>query len=112
MKLGISYNLFDGEELLKDSIISVRDTVDYISIVYQTESNFGNPCSEALVPLITQLKKEGLVDEVYKYKPRISEGGHYNEITKRNIGLYLSEGAQCTHHMAIDSDEFLSRFPI
>ena len=29
-----------------------------------------------------------------------------NEITKRNIGLFLSEGAGCTHHMAMDSDEF------
>ena len=41
MKVGISYNLFDGEELLEASIKSVRDNVDYISIVYQTESNFG-----------------------------------------------------------------------
>jgi len=106
MKLGISYNLFDGEELLKDSIKSIRDNVDHISIVYQTESNFGNPCSEELVPLINDLKSTGLVDEIYKYKPRVNKGGHYNEITKRNIGLYLSEGAKCTHHMAMDSDEF------
>ena len=34
MKLGVSYNLFDGEELLESSIKSIRDNVDYVSVVY------------------------------------------------------------------------------
>jgi len=106
MKIGISYNLFDGEELLEDSIRSIRPHVDYISVVYQETSNFGNPCSEELVPLLTRLKNEGSVDELYRYKPHPLKGGHHNEITKRNIGLFLSEGQKCTHHMAMDSDEF------
>jgi hypothetical protein len=108
MKLGVSYNIFDGEELLKNSIKSVRNNVDYISVVYQTVSNFGNPCSSDLVPLLERLKSEGLIDELFEYTPKINKGGHYNEITKRNLGLYLSEGAGCTHHMAMDSDEFYS----
>ena len=106
MKIGISYNLFDGEELLEDSIRSIRPHVDYISVVYQETSNFGNPCSEELVPLLTRLKNEGSVDELYRYKPHPLKGGHHNEITKRNIGLFLSEGQKFTHHMAMDSDEF------
>lgn len=106
MKLGIAYNVWDGEELLESSIKSVRDNVDYISVVYQTESNFGNPCSEELVSILEDLKDNGLIDELFHYKPKTNKGGHYNEITKRNIGLYLSEGAGCTHHMAMDSDEF------
>ena len=106
MKLGVSYNLFDGEELLESSIKSIRNNVDYISVVYQTISNFGNPCSEELVSLLEELKSEGLIDELFEYKPKTNKGGHYNEITKRNLGLYLSEGAGCTHHMAMDSDEF------
>jgi hypothetical protein len=106
MKVGISYNLFDGEELLEASIKSVRDNVDYISIVYQTESNFGNPCSPDLIPLLEELKNKKLIDELYRYKPKTNQRGHYNEITKRNIGLSLSQGRGCTHHMAIDSDEF------
>ena len=40
MKIGVSYNLFDGEELLESSIKSIRKNVDYISVVYQTISNF------------------------------------------------------------------------
>lgn len=106
MKIGVSYNLFDGEELLESSIKSIRNNVDYISVVYQTTSNFGNPCDEGLVPLLEELKLKGLVDELFEYRPRVNKGGHFNEITKRNIGLYLSQGVDCTHHMAMDSDEF------
>jgi hypothetical protein len=105
-KYGVSYNVFDGEELLESSIKSIRDNVDFVSVVYQTVSNFGNPCSEELVPLLEKLKSEGLIDELFEYNPKINKGGHYNEIRKRNIGLILSEGASCTHHMAMDSDEF------
>jgi len=106
MRLGISYNLFDGEELLEGSIKQIRQQVDYISVVYQTTSNFGNPCNSNLVPLLTRLKSEGLVDELFEYLPKINKGGHYNEIQKRNIGLSLSQGAGCTHHMSMDSDEY------
>jgi hypothetical protein len=106
MKLGVSYNVFDGEELLESSIKSIRSEVDYISVVYQTVSNFGNQCSEELVSLLDKLVDEGLVDEIFKYKPNIKWGGHRNEITKRNIGLSLSKGNGCTHHMSMDSDEF------
>ena len=106
MKIGVSYNLFDGEELLEGSIKSIRDEVDYISVVYQTESNFGNPCDEGLVPLLEKLERDGLVDELFEYRPKTNKGGHYNEITKRNIGVSLSLGTNCTHHMSMDSDEY------
>jgi len=106
MKLGVSYNLFDGEELLEGSIKQIRNEVDYISVVYQTTSNFGNPCNIELVDLLNRLKSEGLIDELFEYKPKVNKGGHFNEITKRNIGLSLSQGAGCTHHMSMDSDEY------
>jgi len=106
MKIGVSYNLFDGEELLESSIKSIRNNVDYISVVYQTVSNFGNECNEGLVPLLEELKSKGLIDELFEYRPKVNKGGHYNEIKKRNLGLYISEGVDCTHHMAMDSDEF------
>ena len=106
MKLGVSYNLFDGEELLEGSIKQIRNHVDYISVVYQTVSNFGNPCNEELVPLLNKLKSEGLIDELFHYKPSANGGGHRNEITKRNVGLSLSVGEKCTHHMSMDADEY------
>ena len=106
MKLGISYNVFDGEELLEKSILCIRDQVDFISVVYQEKSNFGNQCDPNLLPLLTSLKEKGLVDELFEYKPKINQGGHFNESMKRNIGLFLSEGAKCTHHMSMDTDEY------
>lgn len=106
MKLGVSYNLFDGEELLEGSIKQIRNQVDYISVVYQTVSNFGNPCDSGLVPLLERLKSEGLVDELFEFSPKVNKGGHSNETQKRNIGLALSQGAGCTHHMSMDSDEY------
>ena len=49
MKLGVSYNLFDGEELLEGSIKQIRSEVDYISVVYQEVSNFGESCDKNLL---------------------------------------------------------------
>jgi len=106
MKLGVSYNIFDGEELLKGSIKQIRDKVDYISVVYQTISNFGNPCSPGLELMLKNLKSIGLVDELFLYMPNLNGGGHFNEIRKRNIGLQLSKKNNCTHHMSMDSDEY------
>jgi hypothetical protein len=98
--------LFDGEELLEGSIKQIRNQVDYISVVYQTVSNFGNPCDSGLVPLLERLKSEGLIDELFEFSPKVNKGGHSNETQKRNIGLALSQGAGCTHHMSMDSDEY------
>ena len=105
MKLGVSYNLFDGEELLESSIKQIRNLVDYVSVVYQTKSNYGNPCSSELISLLQQLKLDGLINELVEYVPVINQGPHFNEVEKRNLGLLLSKKFGCTHHMSMDSDE-------
>jgi hypothetical protein len=105
MKLGVSYNVFDGEELLEGSIKQIRSEVDYISIVYQEISNFGDKCNEGLLPLLHDLISKKLIDEIYKYEP-INTGGYKNELNKRNVGLELSRKNGCTHHMSIDTDEY------
>ena len=110
MKLGVSYNVFDGEELLEGSIRCIREEVDYISVVYQTTSNYNHPCSPNLEAHLIYLKSIGLIDEILKYTPKIfSRDRHnasYNECEKRNIGLELSRNNVCTHHMSMDCDEF------
>lgn len=110
MKLGMSYNVFDGEELLKYSILPIRKHIDYISVVYQEVSNFGMKCTDKLLPLLKELKDSGLVDQLYCYVPKVNND--YNatnqdqEVEKRNIGLRLSRQNGCTHHMSLDVDEF------
>jgi len=107
-KYGISYNIFDGEELLEDSILQIRDLVDYISVVYQRISNFGNPCNDDLLDLLLDLKDDGLINEIQEFQPMNYGYGvtHMNELTKRNMGIQLSRKNFCTHHMTMDSDEF------
>jgi hypothetical protein len=85
MRLGVSYNIFDGEELLEGSIKQIRSHVDYVSVVFQTISNFGNQSNPELIPLLERLKSEGLIDELYHYNPKIDAGGHHNEMKKRTI---------------------------
>lgn len=106
MKLGVSYNLFDGEELLEKSIQSVRSEVDHVNIVYQKQSNHNNIASENLEDLISDLKASGMVDSAINYKPDFSKSVHQNEITKRNIGLEFSRKFKCNYHMSMDTDEF------
>ena len=105
MKLGISYNIFDGEELLEGSIRQIIDHVDYISVVYQIISNHGNPCSKSLIDTLYFLKKENLVNTIICYNPLKCEP-MVNEINKRNIGLELSKKYKCTYHLNIDCDEY------
>jgi hypothetical protein len=109
MKLGASYNLFDGEELLKDSILSIRDNVDYISVVFQIVSNFGNYAKSDITGLLTELTDQGLIDEVVHYSPDLTKHPHENEREKRNIGLQLSLKNGCSHHISMDADEFYDR---
>lgn len=106
MKIGVSYNLFDGEELLEGSIKQIRNHVDFISVVYQKKSNFGNNCDENLPKFLNELKEKNIIDFIFEYKPILNLGGHFNEITKRNIGLSLSIQNGCTHHMSMDADEY------
>lgn len=109
MRLGCSYNLFDGEELLRDSILSIRDHVDYVNIVYQVTSNHGNECNPGLVSLLMELEEEDLVDDLIFYEPDLDKTPHDNEVRKRNIGLYRSREMGCTHHISMDADEFYDK---
>lgn len=106
MKVGVSYNLFDGEESLEASIRSIRDSVDYISVVYQTVSNYGRAANKGLESLLEKLMKEGLIDEIYRYTPVIEKGGRWNENRKRNIGLEMARLKKCSHFLSLDTDEF------
>jgi hypothetical protein len=108
MKLGVSYNLFDGEELLEASIKSIRRQVEYINVVYQRISNNGKPYNENIENLLENLKLKGLVDNVILYTPdltKINKGG-FNEERKRFIGLMDCKNHRCTHFLSMDVDEF------
>ena len=105
-KLGISYSVWDGEELLEQSIKQIRPVADYINVVWQKLSWYGKPCNPGLEKLLLRLKDKGLIDELIFFEPDLSLEPVYNEINKRNIGLVAARRAGCTHFMTMDTDEF------
>lgn len=105
MRLGVSYNLFDGQELLEKSIDSIRTNVEFISVIFQKKSNFGNSSDFNFINFLENLKKIGKIDVYFEYKPNLNLPPHQNEINKRNIGIFLSQENNCTHHMSMDTDE-------
>ena len=80
MKLGISYMVFDGEELLKFATKSIRDVVDFISVTYQPISYFGNKSNESFLDDLYGLQKIGLIDEIIFYDNDLSLHHKTNEL--------------------------------
>lgn len=106
MKIGVTYNLFDGEELLEDSIRSIRDDVDYINVIYQDVSNFGVKNSTQVKDILKQLYDNKMIDDVFLYNPNLKVYANINEIKKRNIGLNKCRENNCDFVMLMDTDEF------
>lgn len=106
MKLGISYQVFDGEEFLEFVTRQIKPLLHHVTVVYQTTSYFGNPAHEGLVPAVEAAYRAGLVDEIVLYEPDLALGPKENELRVRNLGLQKSRDAGCTHHISADVDEF------
>jgi hypothetical protein len=98
--------VFDGSELLRFAIASIRQNVDFISVVYQTTSYFGNTADQDLVPNVKTLEEAGMIDKLVHCEPDLKQHHKVNELNWRNIGLQLSRDAGCTHHISADVDEF------
>ena len=101
MKLGISYMVFDGAEFINYAINSIRSQADFISVVYQTTSYFGNKASPEQ---FDELKKAN-ADKIIHVEPDLTIHHKINELNYRNLGLKLSKEAGCTHHISADIDE-------
>ncbi|MFM7468291.1 MAG: hypothetical protein ACKO37_02175 [Vampirovibrionales bacterium] len=106
MKLGISYSVFDGEELLEASLRCMRPHVHTIVVIYQTISYTGSVASPALRPLLNRLHQEGLIDRLIHYSTQLKRSPSGQERRKRNIGLRAIAQTACTHYMSMDTDEF------
>lgn len=76
-KIGAIYSIFDGEELLKTSIQSIKCIVDFVVVVFQKSistwfyrwlgSNYDEECHPFLEGYLNQLKDEGLIDKLIEY---------------------------------------------
>lgn len=116
MKLGVSYNVFDGIELLEPSVLSIRGNVDHISVVYQDVSNRLIKSRYDIFPILKKMKDICLIDDIIKFSPKIDRpivGSnvkprecHQNEIQKREIGRKKAIECGCDYFLSMDVDEF------
>ena len=103
-KFGVSYSVWDGEELLEKSIMQIREHVDYINVVWQEKSWTGLDSNLQLKEKLDKLVNIGLVDELIEYESLCNE--IYQEPVKRNFGLQAARKAGCNYFMPMDTDEF------
>lgn len=101
-KLAAIYSVFDSEELLQNSIDCIRDFVEYVVVVYQEISNFGNYHRKDLYQFLKTIKG---IDEIVLFVPNLSIYPHQNEINKRAQGCKVSIEKECSHFLHIDCDE-------
>jgi hypothetical protein len=72
-KLGIGYNCFgDSIELLEASIKTIKNVADYVVVVYQDVSNFGNKSPVEQLPILQKLKNLRLIDDYVLHKQKLS----------------------------------------
>jgi hypothetical protein len=105
-KFGVSYSVFDGEEILESSLKSIRKQVDYINVVYQLVSWHGLPADDLLLLKLEDLKKKGLIDEIIFFAPSLKKSPQFNENAKRNLGLKYAIKNGVNYFMTMDVDEF------
>jgi len=115
MKLGVSYIVFDGIELLESSIAQIRPHVEYINVIYQKRSWFDAELPTYSLSILTSLKNKGLIDELTcfekfiplkdKASSSIVKAKEY-ERSKRERGLANCLTNRCTHFLCMDVDEF------
>ena len=69
-KLGVSYNLFTGIELLEHSIKCIRKEVDYICVVYSLTSHRLEETKNSFIDELIEIKQKGLINEIIEYVPK------------------------------------------
>lgn len=115
MRLGVSYTVFDGVELLESSIKQIREYVDFIQVVYQRTSWFGKNVSQNEISILHSLKTSKLIDSLdiftdFKALPIVSPANikisKSYETNKRQFGLATCLKNGCTHFISMDVDEF------
>jgi hypothetical protein len=115
MKLGVTYIVFDGIELLEHSIRQIRPHVDYVNVIYQEISWFGSTIQKEDLQTLNLLKRSNLIDDLTKFTnfspirdkslTGITKAKSY-ERAKRQLGLDMSLTRGCTHYLCMDVDEF------
>jgi hypothetical protein len=115
MKLGVTYIVFDGIELIEHSIKQIRSHADHVIVIYQNSSWFGVPFSNQDLVTLKRLQGMGLINELVAFtdfvpiRDKTPQGimrAKSYEREKRQLGLNLCLKRGCTHYLCMDVDEF------
>lgn len=105
MRLGVSYNYYNGDEHFLASLRAMRPHADHISVVWQTVSNAGEPISEQARVALCTAARRGWVDTIEHFSPDLTAERAWNETEKRRLGLELARQANASHFLGLDTDE-------
>jgi hypothetical protein len=115
MKLGVSYIVFDGTELLEHSIRQIRKHVDFVHVIYQEVSWFGKKIPQCDLQELKRLERTNLIDTLTLFsgftplldtsQNSIIQAKSY-ERNKRQVGLTTCLREKCSHFLCMDVDEF------
>jgi len=106
-KLAVNYIIFDDViEHLEASINTIRNNVDYISIVYQHVSYYGNKGRNSNFDLLKKLSVNGLIDKIIYRNCDTNLSPKDNEIKNRNLGLNDAIENEFNFFISMDGDEY------
>lgn len=105
-KLGLAINCFEGTEHLNKIISEIREYLDYVIVVIQPYSYFGNKMYEEDENELERLCDAGLIDDIVSYSPKLNDDARNQETIKRNLSIDYLKSKGCSHVLVIDSDEF------
>ena len=109
IKLGVSYAVFSGLDLLKPSIQNIKPFASHITVVWSPISSTGEKIADYALDLLNDLYDSKLIDELIRFDPKITNDPvqmQDNCRLKREIGRLSCVSAHCTHHLIRDCDEF------
>jgi hypothetical protein len=109
MRLGIAFHVFSGLEFLKPAILNLRSKAFCTIGVYSAVSYMGHPAPSYMMYLLDDLIREGLLSEIIRYDPKITDVPIEmadNHRAKREMGRIRCLKLGCTHFMSRDCDEF------
>lgn len=115
MKLGVSYIVFDGTELLEHSIKQIRKHVDFVHVIYQEISWFGKRIPPSDLAELKKLERVGLIDKLQLFSEftPLTDTSNNSIVTaksyerkKRQAGLDMCLRHKCSHFLCMDVDEF------
>jgi len=111
MKLGVIFNVFDGEELLEAAVNCIAGYSVFTVLLCQDVSNHGIE-NKAGSWECERLFLKGKADAVKTFTPDNLLSPSQNELNKRNSGLQELRKAGCTHFLMMDVDEFYSAWKL